>query len=183
MGEVWYLYKMQKRESTFQLNSVHILHKALAMILLAWPTIGCASAVDEAMAETKFLAKPKADTTFWGWSEITTDQDVNSVEKVTLRAITIEPLDAPSVPDMTFLLNLTGEAVNGESREKIVEQNGMPPGERLVKLNVVYEDDVRKFFQDGKKIRAEWTGATHPLFSAWPPDGIWIRVRVYVNIE
>lgn len=153
------------------------------MLLLAAPTIGCSSAIDEAMAETKFLAKPKADASFWGWSEITTDQDVNSVEKVTLRAVTIEPMDAPSVPDMTFLQNLTAEAVAGEKREKIVEQNGMPPGERLVGLNLVYEGDIRSFFQDGKKIRAEWTGMTHPAFTAWPPEGIWIRVRVYVDIE
>ncbi len=159
------------------------MFKALAIFLMAAPTIGCASAIDEAMAETKFLAKPKADASFWGWSEITTDQDVNSVEKVTLRAVTIEPMDAPGVPDMTFLQNLKAEAVAGEKRETIVDQNGMPPGERLVKLKLVYNDDLRTFFQDGKKIRAEWTGMTHPAFTAWPAEGIWIRVRVYVNIE
>lgn len=154
----------------------------LTCALFALGSAGCASLVGEQSAETKFLVKPKSDSSFWGWSEITVSEDANSVERATLRAVTVESMDASVAQDMTFLQNVLGEAVTSTARTKLVEEPTMPPGERLVAMNIVYKDDLRSFFEDGHTIRVEWTGQTNPSF-AWPAEGIWIKVRVVVEIE
>ena len=154
----------------------------VACALFALGSAGCASLVGEQSAETKFLVKPKSDSSFWGWSEITVEQDANSVDRATLRAVTVEPMDESTAKDMTFLQDVLGEAVTSTARTKLVEEPTMPPGERLVAMNVVYKDDLRTFFEDGHTIRVEWSGHTNPSY-AWPPEGIWIKVRVVVEIE
>lgn len=156
---------------------------ALAGGLFALVSSGCAALIGEQTAETKFLVKPAGDATFWGWSEITIEEDANSVNKATLRAVTIEPMDNPDVADMTFLQNIVGEAVTSKERTKLIDQPSLPPGERLVSVKVVYNDDLRPFFEDGHTIRVEYAGQTNPAFTAWPAEGIWVRVRVHVVIE
>jgi hypothetical protein len=154
----------------------------LSCALLALSSIGCASIVGEQTAETKFLVKPQSDSTFWGWSEITVEQDANSVDRATLNAVSVEPMEGSPAEDMTFLQNVLGEAVTSTARTKLVEETSMPPGEHLVSVDVVYKDDLRGFFEDGHTIRVEWSGNTNPSY-VWPDEGIWIRVRVFVEIE
>ncbi len=159
------------------------LSVALPFALLSLASSGCAAIAGEQSAETKFLVSPKGDGTFWGWSEITIEQDVNSVDKATLRAVTVEPMDAEVASDMTFIQSVLAESVTSTARTKLVEQPSMPPGERLVSMDVVYKDDLRGFFEDGHSIRIEWSGATNPAYPSWPAEGIWIKVRIFVEIE
>jgi hypothetical protein len=143
---------------------------------------GCASIAGEQSAETKFLVAPHGDGSFWGWSEITIEQDANSVDGAKLNAVTVEPMDEAVASDMTFVQSVLGEAVTSTARTKVVEQPSMPPGERLVSMGIVHEGDLRGFFEDGHTIRVEWSGQTNPSYP-WPAEGIWIRVRVFVQIE
>jgi hypothetical protein len=155
----------------------------LAGALASLTSTGCASVAGDQDADTKFLIKPKADATFFGWSEITIDQDVNAVEKATLTAVTVEVMDPPSITDLGFLKNVLGETVTSTTRTKVVEKTSMPEGERVVPLDLLYDGDLRGFFEDGHTVRIEWTGATSSTFTAWPADGIWIRVHIIVHIE
>jgi hypothetical protein len=154
----------------------------LAVIPLAVASMGCASLIGEQAAETKFLVKPKADTTFWGWSEITIEEDVNAVSRATLRAVTVEPMEGSAATDMSFLKTVTSEAVTSKERTKLAEEAAVPAEERLVALDVLYKDDLRPLFEDGHTIRVEWLGQTNPAY-VWPEEGVWIKVRVVVEIE
>lgn len=158
------------------------LATAAAGVLLALASSGCAAIAGEQSAETKFLVAPKGDGSFWGWSEITIEQDANSVDSATLNAVTVEPMEGSSASDMTFVQSVLGEAVTSTARTTVVEQTSMPPGERLVSMKVVHTGDLRGFFEDGHTIRVEWSGQTNPAYP-WPAEGIWIRVRVFVEIE
>jgi hypothetical protein len=153
-----------------------------ALLALSFGT-GCASIAGEQSAETKFLVKPKADATFFGWSEITVEQEASSVNRATLVAVTVEATEPAEIKDMGFIDNVTGEAVTSTERTVLVQKTSMPPGERVVPLDLVYQDDLRGFFEDGHTIRIEWNGRTSASFTAWPPDGIWIRVNVVVELE
>lgn len=151
--------------------------------LLSLSSGGCASVVSEQEADAKFLVAPGADGTFFGWSEITIQEDANSVDGASLRAVTVEVLDPPSVTDMTFLSGVLGEVVTSKERVKGVQKDPMPEGERVVPLDILYGGDLRSFFEDGHTIRIEWSGSTNPSFTAWPKDGIWIRAHIIVSIE
>ena len=51
--------------------------------------------------------------------------------------------------DLTFLLNIKGEAVTPDSRTVLVNQPRIPGGVRPLGLDVVYKDDIRPFFPEG----------------------------------
>lgn len=139
--------------------------------------------VSEVDAEAKFLVAPKSDATFFGWSEITIEEDTSAVERATLQAVTVEVMDPPEITDLSFIQGVVGEVVTSTARTKGVEKSPMPKDERVVPLDIVYGDDLRSFFEDGHTIRIEWTGSTNPAFTAWPAEGIWIRVHIIVNVE
>lgn len=155
----------------------------LSGALLALSSGGCASVVGEQDADAKFLVLPTKDGTFFGWSEITIEEDASSVSGATLRAVTVEVLEPSSVPDMGFVKGVLGEVVTSKERVRGVEKSPMPAGERVVPLDIVYTGDLRSFFEDGHTIRIEWTGSTNPSFTAWPKDGIWIRAHIIVAVE
>jgi hypothetical protein len=167
----------------FHLQKLAVALSGAAVALASFASLGCASIAGEQSAETKFLVSPKGDGSFFGWSEITIEQDANSVNKATLNAVTVEPRDEGAASDMTFIKSVVGEAVTTKARTKVVEQTSMPPGERLISMDVVYTDDLRGFFEDGHTIRVEWTGQTNLAYPSWPEEGIWITVRVFVQIE
>lgn len=169
--------------SSLRVSALRKLSVVLTSSLLALASSGCAAIAGEQSAEAKFLVLPKGDGTFFGWSEITIEQNANSVDKATLNAVTVEPMNAEVASDMTFIQSVLGEAVTSTARTKLVEQTSMPPGERLVSMKVLHEDDLRGFFEDGHTIRVEWSGATNLAYPSWPAEGIWITVRVFVEIE
>jgi hypothetical protein len=145
--------------------------------------MGCTAVAGDLDADAKFLVKPKGDATFFGWSEITIEQDATSVEQATLRAVTLEVLEPAEITDLGFLQGVAGEVVTSTERTRAVEKTKMPEGERVVPLDILYEGDLRSFFEDGHTIRIEWAGSTNPSFTAWPTEGIWIRAHIIVHVE
>jgi hypothetical protein len=89
----------------------------------------------------------------------------------------------PPAEDLTFLSSVLGEAVTSTERTKIVSQSPMPKGEPNVILDLAYEGDVRPFFEDGHKVRLEWTGQTNPAFLAWPPGGIKVAIKARLLLD
>jgi hypothetical protein len=154
---------------------------AIAAGMMALSAGGCSDIAGDQDAETKFLLKPGGDGNFFGWSEITIDQDANSVDGATLRFVTLERMEGVQPGDLTFIHSVIGEAVNPESRTLLVTKTKMPAGEMTVPLDVVYDDDLRQFFPDGHTIRVEWNGSADT--TGLPAEGVWIRVKVRVHIE
>jgi len=106
---------------------------------------------------------------------------VNSYGRATLGFVRLDVL--PPAQDLTFLSSVLGEAVTSTKRTKIVSQSPFPKGEPNVILDLAYEDDIRPFFEDGHKVRLEWTGQTNPNFLAWPPGGIKVAVKARLLLD
>jgi hypothetical protein len=149
-------------------------------------SMGCSVVAGAHDATTEFLVDPRADGTYFGWSEITISQDASTVKGATLQFARLELPDDSPVEDLTFLRNIYGEVVikevTPELRQAMAKKDQMPEGESIVPLDLLYEGDLRQFFPDGHTIRMEWTGSTNPAVTI-PDGGLWINVRVRVNVE
>ncbi|WP_437632261.1 hypothetical protein [Sorangium sp. So ce854] len=159
---------------------------AVLTACLALGASACASVVGEHEAETKFLVKPTSQSRFAGWSEISISQDPSSVDGARLRFIRLEARDN-NVPDLTFIKNITAEAVVDDVPTVVARKKQMPAGERIVPLDRVYHDDIRKFFYEdpengGHTVHVEWSGEID-LTKKIPPEGVWMKVLVSVSIE
>ncbi|HRI65928.1 MAG TPA: hypothetical protein PK156_16890 [Polyangium sp.] len=152
----------------------------LALSLTAG-SFGCSSVVSEYDVDANFTVSPKIDGTFFWWNEITLDNDVNSYGSAHLGFVRLDV--KPPAEDLTFLSAVTGEAVTSTERTKIVSQSPFPKGEPDVILDLAYTGDVRPFFEDGRKVRLEWTGQTNPKFLAWPPGGIEVAVKARLVLD
>lgn len=144
-------------------------------------SFGCTSVISEYDVDADFTISPKVDGTFFWWNEITLDGDVNSYGSARLGFVRLDVL--PPAEDLTFLSSVVGEAVTSTDRTTVVSQSPMPPGEPNVILDLKYTGDVRPFFEDGKKVRLEWTGKTNPKFLAWPPGGIKVAVKARLLLD
>jgi len=82
--------------------------------------------------------------------------------------------------DLTFIKNVTCEAVRDEERTKVAHGEDFPPEEPEVGLDVDYKDDIRSFFKEST-IRLEWTGSADT--NGIPEEGyvVWVRVQVSVD--
>jgi hypothetical protein len=168
----------------FWLNGLGALRPAALLSVfgvMALLATGCSSVAGDQEAAAKFKVLPKGDGSFFGWSEITLAQDANSVDGATIGFVRLEA--KPPATDVTFLHSVSGEAVTSKERTLLVTKTGMPADESFALMDVVYDGDLRQFFEDGRKIRIEWTGQTNPAFTAWPADGIWVTVTVRIRIE
>lgn len=152
----------------------------LALSLTAG-SFGCTSVISEYDVDANFTVTPKIDGTFFWWNEVTLDSDVNSYGSARLGFVRLDV--KPPAEDLTFLASVVGEAVTSKERTTIVSQAPMPAGEPNVILDLAYEGDVRPFFEDGRKVRIEWTGQTNPKFSAWPPGGIEVAVKARLLLD
>lgn len=150
--------------------------------------MGCSVIAGEHDATTEFLVDPRADGTYFGWSEITIQQDASSVKGATLQFARLELPDDSPADDLTFLQNITAEVVNPETpetpevRELVAKKDEMPKGESVVPLDLLYEGDLRQFFPDKHTIRLEWKGSRNPAVEI-PDGGLWVDVRVRVLVE
>lgn len=152
------------------------------MLLAALPLTGCALVSGSHDATTEFLVDPKFDGTFWGWSEITISQDANSVSGAKLQFARLDlPEDSPA-DDLTFLQNVLAEVVTPDQRVPVAKKEQFPEGEPYVPLELLYDGDLRGFFPDGHTIRIEWTGSRNPAVEI-PEGGLWVNVRIRVNVE
>ena len=133
-------------------------------------------------ASTKFLVNPGASGTYNGWSEITITQDASSVSGAIVEWARLDlPEDSPA-EDLTFIKDVYGELVVGDTRTPVAEQDTMPKGEPNVLLDLLYEGDIRQFFSDGHTVRIEWKGTRNPDV-AIPAGGLWVEVRVRVKVN
>jgi hypothetical protein len=153
----------------------------LFALSLAAGSFGCSSVVSEYDVDADFTVSPKIDGTFFWWNEITLENDVNSYGSARLGFVRLDV--QPPAEDLTFLSSVLGEAVTSTERTKIVSQSPMPKGEPNVILDLAYEGDVRPFFEDGHKVRLEWTGQTNPAFLAWPPGGIKVAIKARLLLD
>lgn len=154
----------------------------VATTIAALPLMGCNVIAGEHDATTEFLVDPRLDGTFFGWSEITISQDASSVKGATLEFARLElPEDSPA-DDLTFLQNILGEVVTPDERQPMAKKDVMPEGESIVALDKLYDGDLRRFFPDKHTIRMEWTGSRNPAVEI-PEGGLWINVRVRVNVQ
>jgi hypothetical protein len=153
-----------------------------AMMLAALPLTGCSFISGQHDAMTEFLVSPQATGAFWGWSEITISQDASSVKGATLQFARLDlPEDSPA-DDLTFLQNILAEVVTPDQRQPVAKKDQFPEGEPYVPLDLLYDGDLRAFFPDGHTIRIEWTGSMNPAVQI-PPEGVWVNVRIRVNVE
>lgn len=155
-----------------------------ALILLAVGEGGCADlASGKHEQEARFTVGPGGDQTYRAWSEITVSEDVNQAGRSTIFAATMDLEDPPGAADMTFIQTVVGEAVVDEQRTLLVTKSSVPPNTLPVPFDLAYTDDIRPLFRDGHTIRIEWAGKTNPNFTAWPSDGIRVKVKVGIEIE
>ncbi|WP_437830239.1 hypothetical protein [Sorangium sp. So ce1153] len=153
---------------------------------LALGASACATVAGEHEVETKFLVKPTSQSDFSGWSEVSVSQDPNSVDGAKLMFIRLEARD-DNVPDLTFIKSITAEAVVDDVSTVVARKAPLPTGERIVPLDRVYHDDIRKFFyedeeNDGYTVHVDWHGEID-LTKTIPPEGVWMKVLVGIRIE
>jgi len=144
-------------------------------------SLGCSSVTSEYDVDADFTVTPKVNGSFFWWNEITLDSDVNSYGAVSLGFVRLD-VQSPA-KDLTFIKDILGEAVTSTGRTSLVQKKSMPKDEPNVVLDVLYDGDVRPFFEDGKKVRIEWTGDVDPNFLAWPPGGIDVAVKVRLKLD
>jgi len=153
-----------------------------ATALAAMSVTGCSVVSGQHDATTELIVDPQFDGTFFGWSEITIQQDASSVKGATLQFARLElPEDSPA-EDLTFVQNILAEVVTPTERQPMAKKDEMPEGESIVGLDLLYNGDLKRFFPDGHTIRMEWTGQRNPNV-AIPDEGFWVDVRVRVNVE
>ncbi len=144
---------------------------------------GCASVIGVQDTEVEFPVLPAGNGTFFGWNEITIDQDANSVNGARLLAVTLDVTQPAGTPDLSFLQSIRGETVLDGQRTLVATAESFPRGEQAVIMDVAYDGDLRHFFKDGHTIRLEWTGKTNPAYANWPSGGFVVRGRIKVDIE
>jgi hypothetical protein len=160
----------------------------IAGAALALAGSGCSSVAGVQQTTIDFSILPRADGTFWGWTNITVQQDVNQSNGATLLSVTLDVANPPGTPDLSFLKTLDGvaDAPNDAGPQTpVLSLDDFPKGEQAVVMNVLYHGDLRPFFTDGHTIRLEWTGTINPAFTAWPPDnaGFQLRGRIQIDVQ
>jgi hypothetical protein len=154
-----------------------------AAAALAMSSTGCASLVDgDHDISVDFLVVP-VNGTFFGWTEITVDENIDTVSSAKLDGVVLQVEKPANIPDLSFLQNLTGTAVTSTARTVVVQQTSFPKGVQTVELQLVYYADLHPLFENQNTIRIDWTGSTNPSFTDWPAGGIWVQGNVQVELE
>jgi hypothetical protein len=144
---------------------------------------GCAALIDGTHDVTMdFLVEP-AGGSFHGWTQVTLDQDINTVSSAVLDGVTLQVEKPAGIADLSFLASLTGTAVTPTARTAVVTQTDFPKGQQIVTLNLLYYGDLHPLFQDDHTIRIDWDGAIDPSFTAWPSGGIWVQGDVQIDLN
>jgi len=155
-----------------------------ALGLLALGSAGCASVVSGNQDTTiHFLVEPKSDGSFFGWTEITVDGDINSVGVANLYGVSLGLEQPSTVSDLTFLSTLTGQAVTPTALTTVAHLDTFPRDQPTVSMHIDYLGDLHPLFESSTTIRINWTGTVNPAFTAWPTGGIWLQGDVTINIQ
>ena len=150
--------------------------------------MGCNFIAGEHDAKTWFVVDPRADGTFFGWSQITIQQDAREVEGAELMFARLELPEDSQAEDLSFIRNVLAEVVildENEKRKKwasVAEKDEFPEGQPSVPLDLVFDGDLREYFPDGHTIRIEWSGQRNPNVKI-PEGGAKVMVHIRVRVE
>lgn len=173
---------LNRHQTVCKRASASLVLSALALVL---GSAGCGSTLSgEQDTTVHFLVEPKSDGTFFGWTEITVDGDINSVGVANLYGVTLG-LQTPTstLTDLTFLSTLTGQAVTPTTTTTVAHLDSFPPDESTVSLHIDYLGDLHPLFESSSTIRINWIGTVNPAFKAWPTGGIRLQGTVVINIQ
>ncbi len=138
----------------------------------------CASLLGEETIEAFIDVNHTGSGNFWGFTEYELESAAPEDQGAILKRVLLRaPSDANN---LRFITSLFGEAVTPEERTPLVEGGDFPENDTMAALDVLYDDDLRPFFPDGKKIRVEWSGTIDPNY-VFPADGH--RVEALIVIE
>jgi hypothetical protein len=155
---------------------------ALGLTALSLST-GCADLLGEQDTDGHFRIAPQDDGTFFGWTEITIDEDPYDVDGATLTRAALEARDGAN--DLTFVQHVVGEVVTPEKRTPMARGFDFPPNDTIADMDIIYDDDLRPLFvahDDGSTIRIEWKGTVNPDH-VFDDDGYEVGVLITVDIE
>jgi hypothetical protein len=152
---------------------------ALPLVPAAASLAGCATLIGEQTLEGYFYVGKDGSTKFFGWTEVNLGQEAGPDDAAAIRYASLQAPEGTK--DLTFLTTITCEAVvpTGE-RTLLMKGQNFPKNDTIGPLEIVYTDNLRPFFPDGKKIRVEWKGTVDGTFP-YPAGGL--RVDAYVTIE
>lgn len=156
------------------------IQRGLLLVPSALGVVSCASLLGEETIDAWFVVGEGGAGPFHGWNTITLPGEAGEDDVAELRRV---ELIAPSTTnDVRFVLNVLSETVlpTGE-RTPLAQGQGFPENQPVATLDILYRDNLRPFFADGKSIRIEWTGNTDPAYP-YPPEGLRVDVAVTVEI-
>jgi hypothetical protein len=156
-----------------------------AAAALALASTGCSTLIDGTHDITMDFPVEPMNGAFFGWSEVTLQENIDTVSSALLYGVTLQVEKPAGIPDLTFLQSLSGTAVTPTARTLVVQQTSFPKGESTVELKLVYYGDLHPLFKDQYTIRIDWTGETNPSYTDWPTDGtgIWVLGDVTVDLQ
>jgi hypothetical protein len=144
---------------------------------------GCAALAGEETIEATMIVGENGTSKFYGFTEYELDDPAAPDDKAELRRVLLRAPDG--FDDMRFLTHVFGEVVMPDgSRTPLVSGEGedFPANDTMAKLEVLYEDNLRPFFVDGKKIRIEWNGAVDNVNYTYPPQGAIVDALVTIEV-
>jgi hypothetical protein len=143
---------------------------------------GCASGQHDATFNV-LVDPPAFGGPFTTGTVITLDADISSVGSATLYGLTLSTSPPSSLPDLSFLSTLQGQAENGSMLTTLVTQDSFPVGQPSVEMTIVYFGDLRPLFQSDGSIQINWSGTTNPAYKGFPAGGGWMLGDVTINAQ
>jgi len=143
---------------------------------------GCAALAGEETIEAFMIVGENGTSNFFGFTEYNLDSPAAPDDAAELRRVLLRAPDGFS--DMKFLISLFGEIVTPDgTRTPLVsgKREDFPANDTMAKLEVLYEDNLRPFFIDDRKIRIEWKGSVDNVAYTYPPQGA--KVTALVTLE
>ena len=147
-------------------------------LTLTGSLVGCKALLGEETIEAFIDVFHSSSGNFSGFTEYELGSEAGPDDGAILKRVLLRAPDG--TPNLRFITSLFGEAVTPTERTPLVEGGDFPEDDNMAALDVLYDDNLRPFFPDGKKIRVEWSG-TLDVNYPFPPEGL--RVDALIVIE
>jgi hypothetical protein len=146
---------------------------------VAGATVGCKALLGEETIEAFIDVFHSTSGKVSGYTEYELGIEAGPDDGAILKRVLLRAPEG--VPDLRFIQSIYGEAVTPTERTPLVEGGDFPKNDTMAALDVLYDDNLRPFFPDGKKIRIEWTGVIDLSYS-FPPQGIRVTALIVVEV-
>jgi hypothetical protein len=156
---------------------------AVAIVAVAIPASGCAALLEGVHDASATFPVIPAGTTFHGWTEMTLDENIDSVGTTTLVAVTLSLDPTTGPPDFSFLESLSGTAAAPTGPVLVATLNPVPRGEQAVVMTIVYTGDLHPLFENANTIHIDWTGSLNPSYKGWPAGNQGFEVTADVQVD